>query len=359
VSLHNKQVTSWLEGCPARGRAMATSSASESDPLPPKDQKKRHKEEKKEKKKGKERDKDIKDKKLKKAKKEKKAKSESSSDRGARNGCDASSDRDARQRKEVGPNFAPSGLLAQAGSNADRQPPTRGLGPARPARSRTPPTRGLGPARPPREARSRSRDDPLPPTSGANLLDRTDDAGSDGKGMGKDGKGKDGKGKGKGKEGENGEAPEPKEEPNFEPSGLLAVEDNSKNGIPLKFTMPSDSRQPSFKWRLYVFSKQNEEGKVLHIHRQPGYLFGKDRRVVDVPTDHPTCSKQHAVLHYRVHAGTGGVRPYLMDLETVNGTFINGERIQAARYYEVKEQDRLKFGLSSREYVLLHTGCVD
>ena len=34
--------------------------------------------------------------------------------------------------------------------------------------------------------------------------------------------------------------------------------------------------------------------------RQSSYLFGRERRVVDVPTDHPSCSKQHAVLQYRL-----------------------------------------------------------
>lgn len=40
-------------------------------------------------------------------------------------------------------------------------------------------------------------------------------------------------------------------------------------------------------------------GDPLYIHRQSCYLFGRERRVVDVPTDHPSCSKQHAVLQYR------------------------------------------------------------
>jgi len=166
-----------------------------------------------------------------------------------------------------------------------------------------------------------------------------------------------GKGTGKGKIGETSDvAPEPKEEPNFEPSGLLAMEDNSKNGIPLKFTEPPEARRPATKWRLYLFLKQNEGPKVLHIHRMPGYLFGKDRRVVDVPTDHPTCSKQHAVLHHRYIGSVGEVRPYIMDLESTNGTFLNDERIEPARYVELRERDRLKFGMSSREYVLLHAG---
>jgi len=40
-------------------------------------------------------------------------------------------------------------------------------------------------------------------------------------------------------------------------------------------------------------------GDPLYIHRQSQYLFGREHRVVDVPTDHPSCSKQHAVLQFR------------------------------------------------------------
>mmetsp|Transcript_115401 Transcript_115401/g.320863 ORF Transcript_115401/g.320863 Transcript_115401/m.320863 type:complete len:185 (+) Transcript_115401:477-1031(+) len=163
-----------------------------------------------------------------------------------------------------------------------------------------------------------------------------------------------GKGKGKGK-GDDGEEQGPKEEPNFEASGLLGLEDNAKNGVPLKFTTPAEARMPNIKWRIYVFAKQQEKPKIIHIHRLMGVLFGKDRRVVDIPTDHPTCSKQHAVLHHRL-AASGHVKPYIMDLESVNGTFLNGERIQAARYTELREGDVLKFGMSSREFVLLHAG---
>lgn len=164
-----------------------------------------------------------------------------------------------------------------------------------------------------------------------------------------------GKGKGKGTGDGDGEEQPPKEEPNFEASGLLAVEDNSKNGIPLKFTCPAEARRPDIKWRLYVFTKTDEAPKIIPIHRSVGYLFGKDRRVVDIPTDHQTCSKQHAVLHHRLQA-SGEVQPYIMDLESVNGTFLNGKRIESARYYEMKERDVLKFGMSSREFVLLHSG---
>ena len=37
-----------------------------------------------------------------------------------------------------------------------------------------------------------------------------------------------------------------------------------------------------------------------------------------------------------------------------NGTFINGQRQEAERYIELLEKDVLRFGYSSREFVLLH-----
>ena len=42
-----------------------------------------------------------------------------------------------------------------------------------------------------------------------------------------------------------------------------------------------------------------------------------------------------------------------MDLGSVNGSFINGERLEANRYYELLEKDVITFGSSSREYILL------
>jgi smad nuclear-interacting protein 1 len=42
-----------------------------------------------------------------------------------------------------------------------------------------------------------------------------------------------------------------------------------------------------------------------------------------------------------------------MDLESTNKTFLNGEPIEPARYYELREKDVLKFGESQREYVVM------
>ncbi|XP_073123036.1 FHA domain-containing protein DDL [Henckelia pumila] len=152
-----------------------------------------------------------------------------------------------------------------------------------------------------------------------------------------------------------------KQKPSFELSGKLAAETNRFRGITLLFNEAPDARKPDIRWRFYVFKGGEVLNEPLYVHRQSCYLFGRERRIADIPTDHPSCSKQHAVLQYRQVEqenpdGTTSrkVRPYVMDLGSTNGTFINDNQIEPQRYYELFEKDTLKFGNSSREYVLLH-----
>lgn len=53
------------------------------------------------------------------------------------------------------------------------------------------------------------------------------------------------------------------------------------------------------------------------------------------------------------------MRPYLIDLESANGTYINNKKIDPRKYVELLEKDVIKFGYSSREYVLLHENSKD
>ncbi|NXX75263.1 SNIP1 protein, partial [Urocolius indicus] len=151
-----------------------------------------------------------------------------------------------------------------------------------------------------------------------------------------------------------------KEKPSFELSGALLEDTNTFRGVVIKYSEPPEARIPKKRWRLYPF-KNDEFLPVMYIHRQSAYLLGRHRRIADIPIDHPSCSKQHAVFQYRLVEytradGTVGrrVKPYIIDLGSGNGTFLNNQRIEPQRYYELKEKDVLKFGFSSREYVLLH-----
>ena len=121
--------------------------------------------------------------------------------------------------------------------------------------------------------------------------------------------------------------PEDKTKPNFAPSGLLAAATNTVKKADgtstlLKYNEPPEARKPLVGWRLYVFKGDEQVGAqsspylflclllthplddafcwgrvdLLHIHRQSAYLIGRDPTVTDIPLEHPSCSKQHAVI---------------------------------------------------------------
>ncbi|GAA5870712.1 hypothetical protein JCM8547_005036 [Rhodosporidiobolus lusitaniae] len=156
-----------------------------------------------------------------------------------------------------------------------------------------------------------------------------------------------------------GKEPPKQVEPDYNPSGALAAETNTLNGVVLKYAEPPEARKPVRNWRLYVF-KGKEQVELFHVHRQSAYLFGRDRIVADIPVDHPSTSKQHAVLQFRqvTERNEFGdskslTKPFIIDLDSANGTLVNDEQVPASRFYELRSGDVLKFAFSTREYVLL------
>jgi smad nuclear-interacting protein 1 len=151
-------------------------------------------------------------------------------------------------------------------------------------------------------------------------------------------------------------------QPDFKPSGALEkAARTTEKGVELKYAEPAEARKPPTRWRLYPF-KGEEALEPYMIYRKSCYIFGRDRQVVDVPTDHPSCSKQHAAIQFREveieDKSTGMmkrvVKPYIIDLGSTNGTFLNSVKIDSERYIELLPKDSIKFGFSSREYIVIH-----
>lgn len=140
------------------------------------------------------------------------------------------------------------------------------------------------------------------------------------------------------------------ERPNYSNSDSLLKDVNTVAGIVLKYSEPLDARKTTDKLRLYVY-KDKKELEILFISHQSAYLIGREP-ICDVPVQHPSCSKQHAALQYRLRKN-GEVLLYIIDLDSVNGTFVNGTKIPCSRYYQLLVGDVLKFGSSTREYVLI------
>lgn len=156
-----------------------------------------------------------------------------------------------------------------------------------------------------------------------------------------------------------------KQKPNFAPTGRLAAESNtikSASGVAivLKYHEPPESRKPSpaQPWRMYVF-KESQILDTVFLHERSCWLIGREAAVVDYLIEHPSTSKQHAVIQFRYVEKrnefgdrTGKVRPYVIDLESANGTKLNGNTVPAGRYLELRDGDVLTFGESTREYVV-------
>jgi smad nuclear-interacting protein 1 len=110
---------------------------------------------------------------------------------------------------------------------------------------------------------------------------------------------------------------------------------------------------------MYVFKKKDLLD-TLYIHQRSAWLVGRDPKVADLLLEHPSISKQHAVIQFRHITSTNEfgdkqskVKPYLIDLDSANGTKLNGEKVDASRFVELVDGDVVAFGDSEREYVLM------
>lgn len=168
--------------------------------------------------------------------------------------------------------------------------------------------------------------------------------------------------------GPNGETSKPKEKPNFYNTGLLAAAANTVtqldgSSVTLKYHEPPEARKPSPRdsWRLFVFKDQDVLDTV-DLGARSCWLVGREATIADLETAHPSISKQHAVIQFRYIEKSneygekrGRVKPYLIDLESANGTMLNSKRIPESRYVELRDKDMVQFGNSTREYVLMRT----
>lgn len=194
------------------------------------------------------------------------------------------------------------------------------------------------------------------------------------------------------------QSPEPIEKPNYNLSGLLALEsnriyvaENIKSTTPskpissviLKYHEPKDRSTKPPKSPRYVLvkfpasssSKSSSSSREITIplDKQTSYLIGTDSRIAQIvlkdetdpdnsekspPTDF--AADQHAVIQFRQKTKRNKYGeletknlPYLIDLETEAGTFLNSEQIPEAVYVELRHKDIIQFGKCKDEYILL------
>ncbi|TEY40671.1 hypothetical protein BOTCAL_0428g00030 [Botryotinia calthae] len=164
-----------------------------------------------------------------------------------------------------------------------------------------------------------------------------------------------------------GDEPVPeKKKPNLGHTGVLAAASNTitqadGNSIVLKYHEPPEACKPPSKddWKLFVF-KGADIIETIDLSSKSCWLVGRELAVVDLAAEHPSISKQHAVIQFKATEKMNEfgdkirkVKPYLIDLESANGTMMNKGPVDASRYVELMDKDMIQFGHSTREYVLM------
>ncbi|KAL0809234.1 hypothetical protein ABMA28_011453 [Loxostege sticticalis] len=92
----------------------------------------------------------------------------------------------------------------------------------------------------------------------------------------------------------------------------------------------------------------------VDLTKKPYYVFGRLANC-DVVMAHPTISRHHCVIQYKAFAEEGEPPSgwYLYDLGSTHGTFLNKERLKASHYTRVRVGHQLKFGSSTRTYIMM------
>jgi len=74
----------------------------------------------------------------------------------------------------------------------------------------------------------------------------------------------------------------------------------------------------------------------------------------DIQPEHPSLSRYHAILQYSNGADDTSIKEgfYLYDLNSTHGTFLNKGKIESNKYVHVGLENCVKFGLSTRLYIL-------
>ena len=167
-------------------------------------------------------------------------------------------------------------------------------------------------------------------------------------------------------------------------SKTVIVEDGGRK-VPVTPALPYNEPRWSSKPLASYFLTVIKNGTVVcevPISRKPYHVFGR-LPSCDVQLEHPSISRHHAVLQYRpqdktrankgsdqgedqdenssltshVTISSVSVNPteegfYVYDLGSTHGTFINKIKIQTRCYYRLRLGQMVKFGGSSRLFLL-------
>lgn len=98
---------------------------------------------------------------------------------------------------------------------------------------------------------------------------------------------------------------------------------------------------------LEVYKDGGIHKTIDDINRKKMTVFGRHKKFCDVLIKHPSISNQHAAI---VHGKSGNM--YLIDLDSMHGTKLNEKKLSPEKREVLKNNDKIRFGASTREYIV-------
>ena len=148
-----------------------------------------------------------------------------------------------------------------------------------------------------------------------------------------------------------------KEQPNWNIQALYNDRQLIRDKKLTKFFIPYDSSDPDDSWRFFFFGEDGSE-QNLEISK-PTTLIGREK-FCDIVLQNKTVSRQHCAIQFRsVRVGENDpkivVKPYIFDISSKGGTFINEEMVPPMCFVELKHTDTLSFAKSTENIVLMQS----
>ncbi|XP_023234233.1 kanadaptin-like [Centruroides sculpturatus] len=134
-----------------------------------------------------------------------------------------------------------------------------------------------------------------------------------------------------------------------ESNDSMEVKENKKTELP--YVEPSWGGKPKESYAFEVL-KNGIIVSTVDVSDRSYTVFGR-LTSSDITLEHPSVSRYHAVLQFRLESSEENPKGfYIYDLESTHGTFLNKERLRPRTYYRMHVGHMLKFGGSSRMFIL-------
>jgi pSer/pThr/pTyr-binding forkhead associated (FHA) protein len=133
-------------------------------------------------------------------------------------------------------------------------------------------------------------------------------------------------------------------EPDMEVENVKEKPALNQDVPPLPYKIPEWSKKPSDDYYFEIL--KNGRSSTTDKFRQEVITFGR-LPVCDISLEHQSISRYHAVIQFKEDGSK-----YIYDLGSTHGTYLNKTLVAKNHYLRLRVGDMLRFGASSRLFVL-------